>query len=237
MKHLKLMLIIILVCVGSQSVAQDPHAESGLMKGIVQEVLQVSSYTYLNVLEEDGNKRWLAVPTIDAKLGEIYYFKGGMEMPDFKSTELDRTFDSVLFLSAITNADLINAETGKINSELTGEVQNSKQATLDKLDLIIPEIDKGIRIAELFGNKEQYEGKKVKIHGEVTKFSVDIMGKNWVHFQDGTQFEGAYDLMITCLEVLVVGDVVTFEGIIALDKDFGAGYFYNIIMEEAVLVK
>ena len=61
------------------------------------------------------------------------------------------------------------------------------------------------------------------------------MGKNWVHFQDGTSYEGAYDLMITTQENAQVGDVVIFEGVISLDKDFGAGYFYNVILEEAVL--
>ena len=63
------------------------------------------------------------------------------------------------------------------------------------------------------------------------------MGKNWVHFQDGTSFEGQYDLMITTQENLSVGDVIVFEGLITLDKDFGAGYFYKVILEEAVLVK
>ena len=80
------------------------------MKGIVQEVLQVSSYTYLYVLEEDETKRWLAVPTIEAKLGEIYYYKGGMVMPNFKSAELNKSFDAVVFLSNITNADVIDTE-------------------------------------------------------------------------------------------------------------------------------
>ena len=58
-----------------------------------------------------------------------------------------------------------------------------------------------------------------------------------MHFQDGSQYNGAYDLMITTQENLMVGDVVVFEGVIALNKDFGAGYFYNIILEEAVLIE
>ena len=88
----------------------------------------------------------------------------------------------------------------------------------------------------MFENKQNYAGKKIKIKGEVTKFSSGIMGKNWVHFQDGTAFEGAYDLMVTSQENVLVGDVVVFEGIITLDKDFGAGYFYKVIMEDAVIV-
>ena len=96
-------------------------------------------------------------------------------------------------------------------------------------------IEGGIRIGELFENKQLYAGKKIKIKGEVTKFSMAIMGKNWVHFQDGTSYEGVYDLMITTQENVQVGDVVVFEGVISLDKDFGAGYFYAIILEDAVL--
>ncbi len=220
--------------------AQDPHAESGLTKGIVQEVLQVSSYTYLHVLEESGIKRWIAVPTIEAKLGEIYYYKGGMEMPDFESKELNRKFDVVLFLGSITNGEDIDIEKGMVDPNVIVEEEvnkPTKQATLEKLELSIEEVAGGVRIADLFENKQQFAGNKIKIKGEVTKFTKAIMGKNWVHFQDGTYFNGAYDLMITTQEIVNVGDVVTFEGTITLNKDFGAGYFYSTIMEEAVLIK
>ena len=75
------------------------------------------------------------------------------------------------------------------------------------------------------------------IKGEVTKFASGIMGKNWSHFQDGTSHEGLYDLMITTQEQVLVGDVVIFEGTVAIDKDFGAGYFYPVIVEAAVIKK
>ena len=73
----------------------------------------------------------------------------------------------------------------------------------------------------------------MKIKGQVTKFSPNIMGKNWVHIQDGTNDSGNYDLTVTTNDVVKVGDVVTFEGTIVLKKDFGAGYFYEVIMEDA----
>jgi len=220
----------------SVSAQEDPHAKQGLRKVIVQEVLQVESYTYLNVLEDD-TKKWLAVPRMEAKLGEVLYYKGGMAMPDFKSTELDRTFDEVIFLGSITSAEAINLDKGFVDPNAPKEVvKKGKQPTLAKLELTIEGIEGGIRIADLFENKADFAGKKIKVTGEVTKFSAAIMGKNWVHFQDGTEFEGAYDLMITSQENLLVGDVVTFEGVISLDKDFGAGYFYKIIMEDAVIL-
>ena len=238
MKLLKNIPILLMLLSGLNGIAQNPHAESGLKKVIVQEVLQVNSYTYLNVLE-DSIKKWLAVPTIEAKLGEIYYYKGGMEMRDFKSNELDRTFDAVVFLGSITAADAIDPETGMKDPNAEPEVPTkpAKQPTLEKLDLKIEAVDGGTRIADLFENKANYGGKEIKIKGEVTKFSGGILGKNWVHFQDGTSFEGQYDLMITTQETLSVGDVIVFEGLLTLDKDFGAGYFYKVILEEGVVVK
>ena len=238
MKLLKSVFILVLIFSGFSVSAQNPHAESGLKKVIVKEVIQVSSYTYLNVLEEDQTKKWLAVPTMEAKPEEVFYYQGGVEMHDFESSELKRKFDVVLFLGYITSADTVDPEKGIIDANAaTEEVQPSKKATLEKLDLSIDGIEEGVRIAELFENKQNYAGKKIKVQGEVTKFNKAIMGKNWVHFQDGTAFEGAYDLMITTQEILDVGDVVVFEGLLTLDKDFGAGYFYKVLLEEAVVVK
>ncbi|WP_242084877.1 hypothetical protein [Aestuariivivens sediminis] len=237
MKLLSSLLVFILFMFGIDAIAQDPHAESGLKKVIVQEVLQVSSYTYLNVLE-DGNKKWIAVPTIEAKLGETYYYKGGMEMPNFYSNELDRTFDSVLFLGSITSAEAIDVDTGMVDPDAPKEdVKPAKQPTLDRLALNIEAIEGGVRIGTLFEKASQYAGQRVKVVGEVTKFTANIMGKNWIHVQDGTDFKGAYDLMVTSQEIVSVGDIVVFEGVIAVDKNFGAGYFYKVIMEEAVLLK
>lgn len=237
MKTLKRVFALTLFLFGLNAMAQDPHADSGLKKVIVQEVIQVTSYTYLNALE-DGEKKWIAVPTMEAKIGETYYYKGGVEMPNFQSTELNRTFDSVLFLGAITNANAVDPVNGIVDPNVSKEeVIPAKQPTRDRLDLDIESIEEGTRIAVLFENAQQYEGKKIKIKGEVTKFNPNIMGKNWIHFQDGTAYEGAYDLMVTSQENVSVGDVVIFEGTIALNKDFGAGYFYKVIMEDAVLVK
>ena len=238
MKLLKTVFNVSLFVFGLSVLAQDPHGESGLKKVIVQEVLQVASYTYLNVQEEDGENKWIAVPTIEAQLGEVYYYKGGMAMPNFHSTELDRTFDSVLFLGSITSAEAIDVDSGMVDPDAPKEeVIPGKQPTLSQLELNIDPIEDGIRIATLFEHGEQYAGKKVKVIGEVTKFSANIMGHNWIHFQDGTVFKFDYDLMVTSQEMVSVGDVVVFEGVIAVNKDFGAGYFYKVILEDAVLVK
>ena len=62
------------------------------------------------------------------------------------------------------------------------------------------------------------------------------MGKNWFHIQDGTTNNGDFDLTITSAAEVKVGDIVTIEGVVALKKDFGAGYSYEVIIEEAKLI-
>ncbi len=62
------------------------------------------------------------------------------------------------------------------------------------------------------------------------------MELNWVHIQDGTEFEGKFDLTATSIESFEVGSTVILEGILALNKDFGYGYKYEILLEKATEV-
>ena len=233
----KLILLVLIFSLGS-IMAQDPHTDAGMKKVIVQEVLQVKSYTYLKVLEE-GELKWLAAPKLEAEIGEVFYYKGGMEMPDFTSEELGRTFDSVYFLTFITSESTVDIDKGMVDPEKVSEevVENTKAPTLDPIEVSLELAEGGIRIGDLFKEPQKYKGQKVRIRGEVTKFTGGIMGRNWIHFQDGTSHEGAYDLMVTSQQDVRVGDQVIFEGLITLDKDFGAGYYYAVIMEEAVLTE
>ncbi len=161
---------------------------SGIHKVIVDKVLQTSSYTYL--LVQDGDKKhWLAIPKIEAEIGEIYYYQGGNEMKDFKSSQLNKTFDSVLFLGGIVNADPLANQ--KAVSPATVEKTN-KQPNRVKIE--IEPISDGITIAELFSNRLSFAEKTVKIKGKVTQFSASIMGRNWIHLQDGTNFEDNFDI-------------------------------------------
>ncbi len=88
-----------------------------------------------------------------------------------------------------------------------------------------------IQIAELMNNRSQYEGKTVKVTGKCVKVNAEIMGRNWIHLQDGSGEN--FDLTLTTDEAVEVGSIVTMEGTVALNKDFGAGYRYEVIMEDA----
>lgn len=93
----------------------------------------------------------------------------------------------------------------------------------------------GIKIAELLANKEKYAGQTVRVKGKSVKVNNMIMDRNWIHIQDGS-VEGE-DLTVTTTDNVTVGDMVVFEGVITLNKDFGSGYKYDIIMENAKVIK
>ena len=94
-------------------------------------------------------------------------------------------------------------------------------------------VDGSIKISELLSNPDKYNGKVVLVTGKCVKVNPMIMDRNWIHIQDGSG-EGL-DLTITTTENVSIDAIVSFEGTIALNKDFGAGYRYGIIMEKAIL--
>ena len=81
--------------------------------------------------------------------------------------------------------------------------------------------------------------KTVVVKGKVVKVSQGIMGKNWVHIQDGSgdQQKGTHNLVATSQDMSAVGDIVTITGTFAKDRDFGAGYLYKAIIEDAKVQK
>jgi hypothetical protein len=107
----------------------------------------------------------------------------------------------------------------------------------EKANVTVTPCEGCIKLADLLANKKTYSGKTIKVTGAVTKYNAGIMGKNWIHVQDGSEFNGEFDLTITTMEVAEIGQTITFEGTIALDKDFGYGYVYSILMEDAKTVK
>jgi len=111
--------------------------------------------------------------------------------------------------------------------------QNYKaRVSTEKINVSIEPCADCITIANLIENKKTWSDKVIKIRGKVTKYNPSIMGKNWVHIQDGTEYGKEFDLTITTDIAVEVGDTVTFEGTIVLDKDFGYGYKYNVLMED-----
>lgn len=91
----------------------------------------------------------------------------------------------------------------------------------------------GHTVAELFANKSDLAGQEIAVRGKVAKVTTGVMGKNWVHVQDGTGSAGTNDLTVTTANVAAVGDTVLVRGKLSTAKDFGAGYKYDVIVEDA----
>jgi hypothetical protein len=195
----------------------------------VKEVLNANAYTYLLVTE--GEKEfWIAVPKSDVKVGKTYTYEGGMEMKKFESKDLKRTFDSVFFVEGLIDPDApAVTKTAAINSkDLIPDTELSKGITLSK---------GAISLHDLFSGRDKLEGKTVILTGKVIKFMPDIMSKNWIHLQDGTSYDGFNDITITSLAKVKVDEIVTLKGTVVLNKDLGSGYKYDILIEDAVVVK
>lgn len=201
---------------------------SPVTAAIVKEVIQTSNYTYLDV-KAGKDTKWLAVPLGKYKAGDTVYYQGGLVMNDFKSKELNRTFKSVVFLEGVGKTP---AGADKSVAAIPG---HTGKANPGKENVKIDPAPGGITIAQLFSEKKKYAGKTVKVKGKVVKYNAHIMGKNWVHIQDGSNHSGKYDLTVTLKNELQVGDVVTLEGKVSIDRDFGSGYFFDVIVEDAVV--
>ena len=208
--------------------ADDQKLAPNVHKAVAEEVIQSGSYTYVRMSEGD-KENWIAIAKAEVEKGKTYYYEPNIEMNNFESKELKKTFPVIFFVDKFSDQPIL----AKI---VLADSAKGKQPAIQKEGIKVDMASGGISIAELYANKESYAGKVVKISGEVVKYSANIMGRNWVHIQDGTNNNGQFDLTVTTSDVTKVGDVVTFEGTVSLKKDFGAGYFYEVIVENAKLI-
>lgn len=226
MHNLKIALLVLITVIAAscnrKSSVPAVDLPEGIQAATVIEVKQTPSYTYLEVFD-DNQKYWMATSATEAKAGDVVYFRPGFEMKDFKSKELNRTFSSIYFVQELSTEIPKKPQPtspGKINPN---QVQ----------DLNVEKASGGISIAELYENPAKYEGKEVIIRGLIVKANSGIMGKNWAHIQDGSRHNENFDLTVTTIEPITEGRIVTFTGKISLNKDFGYGYSYNVLMEDA----
>ncbi|AMC12030.1 hypothetical protein Lupro_12500 [Lutibacter profundi] len=238
--YISLIVSIVLLSACKTDKKESEKNKSGVHEVVAQEVLQVKDYTYIRALE-DGKEKWLAVPSFQAEVGKTYYFKNGMEMPNFESRELKRTFPTIYFVEGVSTDPNVSTILNSVNTNTidtnTINLSPKSKPKLEKKAVKIKPITGSVTIEQLYKNAKQYEGKIVKVKGKVTKFNPAIMNKNWIHIQDGTEYNGKFDLTLVTDAQGNVGDVIVIEGKVSLNKDFGYGYFYELIVENAVLVE
>jgi len=216
------------------SQAAAPAADSTPISGKVAETMDAAGYTY--VLIDDGSKQvWVAGPATPVAVGdEVMTGGGGMPMANYHSKTLDRDFDVVYFVSSILNASAPGSLGGAPAQPVMPKA--TPPADVDLSGITVAE--GGKTVGDVFTQKADLSGKEIVLRGKVVKYSPGIMGKNWLHIQDGTGDATAAtnDLTVTTAVEAEVGDTVLVTGPLTLDKDFGYGYKYDVIVEDAQVV-
>jgi len=80
--------------------ANMPQPPAISLSGKVVETMNSGGYTYVSV-ENNGKKTWVALPATSVKVGQEVVCQPGMEMKNFTSKTLNRTFDSIIFSGGI----------------------------------------------------------------------------------------------------------------------------------------
>jgi uncharacterized protein YdeI (BOF family) len=205
-----------------------PTAETGTgpitendVSGTVVETMSSGGYTYAK-LERGGSQAWVAGPETPLAVGNKVGQTRGSLMTAFHSDTLKRTFDQIFFVSSLP-------VTGATAPAITIATPSAPVGKIDPAK-------GGTTIAAIFAAKATLTGKPVVVRGKVVKVNNGILGKNWLHIQDGTGAAGTNDLTVTTAATAATvnkDDVVVVRGNIATNKDFGAGYAYAVMIEDA----
>ena len=235
------------------------NVQSPVLSATIIESKDVTNYTYL-LLEDKTGKVWAAIPKTPVKTGDEIAISDIAVMKDFHSKTLEKTFDLILF--AVPSEGCPFKESGgEIVSEMPSGMMPGKmppamtsQATMphgtipamgdsSKKSKAAPQdikVSKAVgedayTIEEIYSKKEELSQKTITVRAIVVKFMPQIMGKNWIHIQDGTGSaeKGNDDVAVSTLDTAEVGDEVIIKGTLGIDKDFGMSCAFGVLIEEA----
>jgi hypothetical protein len=206
-----------------------------MVSGKVLETMDSGGYTYVRIAGGDGEV-WAAGPQTSVKVGDTVSFPRGMEMRNFRSDKLGRSFERIAFVNSITVGAAVaaTASTASGKSDPHGTIPAAGAAAVDLSGL--ERAEGGMTVAEILEQKDALAGKEVVLRAKVVKINRGIMGRNWLHLRDGTKSSsGADDLTITSSDAAEVGTTVLVRGKVAVNKDFGFGYRYDVLVEDSMI--
>ena len=206
--------------------AKAPSPAPTVITGEVLETQDVESYSYLRLKTKAG-ETWAAVSRTPIKKGATVTIENVMVMNDFESKSLKKTFQTIVFGTL--------AGANPQSSGMARPVEPSVASVAADAKVAKASGPNARTVAEIITQAAALKDKPVLVSGKVVKYNAGIMGKNWVHLRDGSgsAADNTNDVLVTSLNAVKVGDVVTAKGIVRTDKDFGSGYVYKVIIEEA----
>ena len=220
---------------------QSEDKSTNLASGTVIESIDAAGYTYVQV-ESNAENIWLAGPKTTITQGGSIDVNTRAPMRNFHSKALDRDFPVIYFVDSYSGNAVQSAPAQTSASTATMDIPAGNQPVTDiksmvakNLDLKTPvkRAEDGQTIAEIYANKHELSGKLVKVRGKVSKFTANVMNKNWIHIIDGS---GENDLTIITDQQVKPEQMIVIEGTVLLDKDFGYGYFYELLIDNAKVV-
>jgi hypothetical protein len=247
-----------------EAAAPSAAAAGASVKGKVLERLDAPPYSYLKLQTAQG-EAWAAVPKAEVAKGQEVTIAGAMPMTGFESKTLKRKFDTIYFGTlggaegvqaqpaaapamgggamgggAMGGAPAMGGGEGMGGANIGAQHAAAAAGPSDIVDVKVPKASgaDARTVAEIHAQRTALKEKPVSVRGKVVKFNEGIMGRNWVHLRDGTGTAGKdNDITDTTGDRVAVGDVVVAKGVVRVDKDFGAGYAYPVIVEDAKMSK
>ncbi|HEY5975426.1 MAG TPA: DNA-binding protein [Geobacteraceae bacterium] len=215
-----------------QQSAQPPLA------GTVVETMNSGGYTYM-LLQQKDTKSWVAVPEMYVKVGEEIELEPGVQMGEFVSKALGKTFESIVFSNGPTDKF---TEQRKKSAHSGVVMDSSKKVEGKKAGKVVENLKvekaagaNAYTVAEVFAKRDALADKPVVVRAQVVKVTPSVMDRTWVHLEDGSgsRLKGDYKLVVTTTVMPTLGDIVTVSGNLHKDRDFGGGYKYEVIIEDA----
>ncbi len=206
-----------------------PSQQTTSFKGEVLETQNVDSYTYLRLKTKEG-EIWAAVPTTAVKKGAQVTIGNAMTMENFESKTLKRKFDKIVFGQIVDPSAKPAAPQGATPAAtVSAPVAKVAKATGPDAKTV----------AEVVKGQAALKDKTVLVRGQVVKVNGGILGKNWLHLQDGSgsASDGTNDILVTTKDVAAVGDIVNAKGTVRTDVTLGSGYAYAVLIEDAAVRK
>ena len=247
---------------GPGSAALAPSAPpTTSVTGKILETMDSGGYTYLK-LSAGGREVWAAVNQTKVRKGSTVTVVNAMQMEGFESKTLHRKFDTILFGVLGESGTAPHAGVSPADSEaargqlppghpdssdprfrqmMAAQHAAAAQGPSDATDVKVPRAEgkDAKTVAEIFVQRAELKDRQVVVRGKIVKFLAGIMGRNWIHVRDGSGSAPRKDndLTVTTAETAAVGDVVQIRGTVKTDQDFGAGYAYPVLIEEAHVSK
>lgn len=239
---------------GMSGGSQAPAGET--IAGTVLETIATTGYTYLR-LKTAAGEQWAAISGAQVAVGSAVTVAVSMRADNFQSKSLNRTFER-LYMGSLAPAGAVappqSAGAGPLLSShqaagpaaAAGAMPPGHPALGADRSVAGPEQplpraegERGRTVAEVWKQRAELKDAQVAVRGRVVKFMPAIMGKNWLHLRDGSgsSATGDDDVTVTTAATVAVGDVVVVTGTVRVDRDFGSGYSYPVLIEDATVAR